>query len=64
MVRLLLGSGRVPVGFDRVIVCLPSSRRPKRVGCTIRLIRPINTQVVKSLSQSRPAWHVRSEILP
>jgi hypothetical protein len=63
MVRLLLGGGRVPVGFDRVIV-LPSSRRPQRVGCTIRLIGPINTQVLKSVSQSRPAWHVRPEILP
>jgi len=39
--------GRVSAGFDRVIVRLPSNRSPNRVGCTIRTIRPINTQVVK-----------------
>ena len=39
--------GRVSAGFDRVIVNLPSNRTPNRVGCTIRTIRPINTQVVK-----------------
>jgi hypothetical protein len=39
--------GRVSAGFDRVIVRLPSNRSPNRVGCTIRTIRPINTQIVK-----------------
>ena len=39
--------GRVSAGFDRVIVRLPSNRNPNRVGCSIRTIRPINTQVVK-----------------
>ena len=39
--------GRVSAGFDRVIVRLPTNRSPNRVGCTIRTIRPINTQVVK-----------------
>ena len=39
--------GRVSAGFDRVIVRLPPNRTPNRVGCTIRTIRPINTQVVK-----------------
>ena len=39
--------GSVSAGFDRVIVRLPSTRSPNRVGCTIRTIRPINTQVVK-----------------
>jgi Family of unknown function (DUF6491) len=39
--------GRVSAGFDRVIVNLPSSRNPNRVGCTIRTIRPINAEVVK-----------------
>jgi hypothetical protein len=39
--------GRVSVGFDRVIVRLPASRTPSSVGCSIRTIRPINTQVVK-----------------
>jgi hypothetical protein len=39
--------GRVSAGFDRVIVRLPSNRTPNRLGCTIRTIRPINTQVVK-----------------
>jgi len=39
--------GRVNAGFDRVIVQLPANRSPNRVGCTIRTIRPINTQVVK-----------------
>jgi hypothetical protein len=39
--------GRVSAGFDRVIVRLPANRSPNRVGCTIRTIRPINTQVVK-----------------
>ena len=39
--------GRVSTGFDRVIVRLPSNRSPNRVGCSIRTIRPINTQVVK-----------------
>lgn len=38
--------GRVSAGFDRVIVHLPANRTPNRVGCTIRTIRPINTQVV------------------
>lgn len=38
--------GRVSAGFDRVIVHLPANRSPNRVGCTIRTIRPINTQVV------------------
>ena len=39
--------GRVSAGFDRVIVRLPSTRSPSQLGCTIRTIRPINTQVVK-----------------
>jgi len=39
--------GRVSAGFDRVIVRLPSNRTPSQLGCTIRTIRPINTQVVK-----------------
>jgi hypothetical protein len=39
--------GRVSAGFDRVIVTRPSNLSPNRVGCTIRTIRPINTQVVK-----------------
>ena len=39
--------GRVSAGFDRVIVHRPANRSPNRVGCTIRTIRPINTQVVK-----------------
>jgi hypothetical protein len=39
--------GRVSAGFDRVIVRLPANRTPNRVGCHIRTIRPINTQVVK-----------------
>jgi len=38
--------GRVSAGFDRVIVRLPANRSPNRVGCRIRTIRPINTQVV------------------
>jgi hypothetical protein len=44
-------TGRVSAGFDRVIVQLPANRSPNRVGCMIRTIRPINTQVVKE-SQS------------
>jgi len=39
--------GRVSAGFDRVVVRLPPNRSPNRVGCTIRTIRPLNTQVVK-----------------
>ena len=39
-------TGRVSAGFDRVIVRRPG-RTPNSVGCTIRTIRPINTQVVK-----------------
>jgi hypothetical protein len=39
--------GRVSAGFDRVIVRMPSSRNPSRVGCTIRTIRPIDTRAVK-----------------
>ena len=38
--------GRVSAGFDRVIVHRPTNMTPSRVGCTIRTIRPINTQVV------------------
>ena len=45
------GGGRVSAGFDRVIVRLPTSRTPNRVGCHIRTIRPFNTEVVKE-SQS------------
>jgi hypothetical protein len=44
-------TGRVSAGLDRVIVQLPASRNPNRVGCTIRTIRPINAQAVKE-SQS------------
>ena len=43
--------GQVSAGFDRVIVRLPPNRSPSQVGCRIRTIRPINTQVVKE-SQS------------
>jgi hypothetical protein len=39
--------GRVSAGFDRVIVRMPSNRTPSRLGCNIRTIRPINTQIVK-----------------
>jgi hypothetical protein len=39
--------GRVSAGFDRVIVRRPSNLSPSRVGCTIRTIRPIDTQAVK-----------------
>jgi hypothetical protein len=39
--------GRVSAGFDRVIVRRPSNLSPTRVGCTIRTIRPIDTQAVK-----------------
>ncbi|HEX8784022.1 MAG TPA: DUF6491 family protein [Steroidobacteraceae bacterium] len=46
-IGLTSSTGRVSSGFDRVIVHLPSNRSPNRVGCTIRTIRPINTQVVK-----------------
>ena len=46
-IGLTSSTGRVSAGFDRVIVRLPSNRTPNRLGCTIRTIRPINTQVVK-----------------
>jgi hypothetical protein len=46
-IGLTSSTGRVSAGFDRVIVRLPSNRSPNRLGCTIRTIRPINTQTVK-----------------
>ena len=46
-IGLTSSTGRVSAGFDRVIVRLPSNRSPNRVGCTIRTLRPINTQLVK-----------------
>ena len=46
-IALTSSIGRVSAGLDRVIVRLPSNRRPDRVGCIIRTIRPIDTQVVK-----------------
>ena len=45
--RVRHAGGRVTAGFDRVIVQLPANRTPNRVGCHIRTIRPINTEVVK-----------------
>jgi hypothetical protein len=46
-IGLTSSAGRVSAGFDRVIVHLPSNRNPNQVGCRIRTIRPIDTQVVK-----------------
>ena len=40
-------TGRVSAGFDRVIVHRPTTGMSGQVGCSIRTIRPINTQVVK-----------------
>ena len=46
-IGLTSSAGRVSAAFDRVIVQLPPTRTPNRVGCRIRTIRPINTQVVQ-----------------
>jgi hypothetical protein len=41
-------TGRVSAGFDRVIVRRPTTTpSASTVGCSIRTIRPINTEVVK-----------------
>ena len=41
-------TGRVSAGFDRVIVHRSTTTRsPAGLGCSIRTIRPINTEVVK-----------------
>jgi hypothetical protein len=45
-IGLTSSAGRVSAGFDRVIVRLPATRTPSRLGCSIRTIRPINTQGV------------------
>ena len=42
-------TGRVSSGFDRVIVHRPTTGMSGQVGCSIRTIRPINTQVVKEV---------------
>lgn len=46
-ISLTSRTGRVSAGFDRVIVQRSGSSSPNRAGCSIRTIRPINTQVVR-----------------